>query len=1332
MSIAEFGSQIARAAAPVDKIDFGPWEGSMRSIAADAVPRTHIAAGSNFLYLPRSGHWRRRGGQSLQFESGGIGAMVGLLPAKWGGRARWMEEFISDAVSDGVPTLIALVTKETMADSSAIDDGRFSNLYVRDQVNSLNYTVGSEFSDDTYPEPGAVQSLRFIPVWYDSGQGGLTRGATEFARRFFFSGSRRFIKVANWFYLPSVYGTPTRWNGGFASSGAAAATVVTASSSGDSNYSNIGAWETQPSGSPSNMIDVSNALKTDDDATLYLSANLAGAAGRTASCKTTGVFTPGSTYTIRFKARRTGSVGTLTSFTTALVGSDGNVYSGSINGFTTYTPNTDFTTSWAYYEDTVSLLVAGTSGQPTNCVRVTCSNTETPGTRVDVTYIEVSSGTGEASANRLIPSGPIPPTHAGVLVKGNPVAGSSGISFMRPDADVDPGAWTSTGASLFSVIDETTADDTDYITDAGAPGALCEVGFDETDLGFEPTSTTHNVKLSIRAGNFGIVTTATLTIRLQDAGSTFATAVWSGSELNSPLGAFRWLDYDLTASEIDAANFSGGTITAEIVASGVGTTNMRVSYVALEVTATGETLEGGWRGKDRFFYSVAYRFADDSVWLPCPPRFPNDILSNGFNLFTVDADNTDTAFDKVTWTNLPVPPFDVKSKLLLRCPKIDSTTSDNLQLNPTDLRRVAEVPADVTTYDDYLSEDTALGLDVSNLIIRYDHQMTPRARYVFAGDLRVCVGYGGTNPAAIEIAPVGRSADYDLNEADDDTTIYNENASYMRLTLASSGDLDLELAQSDGTSFESGDPLLLDSDDYPTLQNLVDRINATSFSTDGQQWRAQLCPGVSGDALMSDLLPHTRVIASCVVDNTAKTISKAAGGLSAVPVGAHVLRSGVATTGVISKINSDVLLTFTGSITAGTVDLTFYFELGDSPTAATADSGYQRVIANSLPGFLYFNKAYLNKDTFDKSATWMTVAGPGQSKSAPNCFSLEVANRHTPPLHAGVIQGGAAVDQGFVIPYANMVGAIRNVRDSGTGVDSDYRLQMINESRGCCAWNTVVGANRFVIYLTPEGLVAADLFDERLLSEAIYLHAPATGDLDFEIPKCIAATARDIDYSVADTTITAYAAARVMRGAIWLVYRNSGSSPDRMVAYDFSTGHETNGLAALVRSPGKPWGWSVELAHATTPAVMCEGRRSDGAHLYGWNNANAGSTGDGRIDEFETGDTDNSTAIDGSVETPWEPKDQESWVSVQEFTAWHNAAAGSTGQYIFHRALSDTDQYTFTPSTGTEIYQSDIKLLTLPARTITKGFYWAYRQQTGTARTLRRVQLRVKRFKRYK
>jgi hypothetical protein len=429
----------------------------------------------------------------------------------------------------------------------------------------------------------------------------------------------------------------------------------------------------------------------------------------------------------------------------------------------------------------------------------------------------------------------------------------------------------------------------------------------------------------------------------------------------------------------------------------------------------------------------------------------------------------------------------------------------------------------------------------------------------------------------------------------------------------------------------------------------------------------------------------------------------------------------------VTAITSDVSMTYSGTLTTGTETLYFYNDLGDSQITDpdTTATGFQRVIAGSLPGFLYFTEDYLDNETLKKQTVWMTVASPGQAKSAANNFSGRTSNRFEPPdAAAGISMGGGSVDQGFVVPFANAIYAITNLRDGGSGVDEEYRLRVINKSRGCKAWNTVVQGNRFVPYLTEHGLFAADLEDEFLLTKHTFVHEPeARGDFTYELPLCVAATAADND--------SAYASARIMSGVLWVNYRASGSHPNRRIGYDFSAANDS-GLRALVARDGEPLGWStpavLESAGAVGLTAMCEGRRTDGTHLYGWNEANAGSTGDGRIEEFETGDTDNGTAIDGGVETGWiHPGDGKANISGQEVVLEHNSPTGSTGSLVFTRGYT-TDAYTLTPGTSNSVtVLRELKMLpTLGARVASAVCKIGYRQATGSPRTLRKMTLKAK------
>lgn len=975
----------------MEKIQIGPWLGTMRSRVPDAIPPEYMHAATNFLYLPKTGFFKRCLGRATKFDT--VNAETGLLPAKWsttpgnGARSRQLHEFLSESVTDGVPTLLGLVTRETI--ESGLDDGRFSQVYVRNQVDNVHYTLGSEFDASSYPDPavGVEQIYKIIPLWYESGDGGLTRGQAEFARRFFMPGSRTITRVQNWWYSPARYGTPSRWRGNFrTTSGSSAAT----------------------------------------------------------------------------------------------------------------------------------------------------------------------------NRNRLIPSGPIPPTHVGV--------------------------WTANGVSA----------------------------------------------------------------------------------------------------------------------------------------------DGTFEGKDRFPVFMAYRFEDDSIWMATRVRLPNALLPNGVGIVTVDSANPTNKYNSMTITQIPQAPYGVKSIIIGRGPKVDSTGANAFNINPDDLRPVMEVPVGTTTVEFTFGDDARLvAPELAESIIRRDLSMPPRARYNGAGPQRVFHAYGGLNPCAIEIAPLTREIAGDCN-TDDIGAAYSNRASYMRIFFDPGGAAwTLDLIKTDGAGAIAG-TISLDLTVYNTLDKLVDKINSTTYAINAQEWRAQLLDRTIGDLNPVDVLtPHARAIDACVVSGQTITVADA----GKVAVGAKISGTGVTLGAYVSKINSSGVLTFVGTITpSASVDLIFYFDMGDNPTAGTSNMGYQRVIANSLPGFIYFSATYLNKFAIDKQAVWLTTANPGSTQAAANMFTFDTATAHRPITPAaGIVQGVVAVDNGFCVFYEKKRAAIRNTRDMGTGLDSDYHLFMTNENSGCSSWNTVAAGNRFAVAMAQEGIVACDLFNERLISEAIWTQSPALGDFSNQIATELAASAADNDAS--------RMVARVLRAQLWVGYRvaTPTATPNRWSVYDFSNGLNNNGLGALLRDDGTPWGWSGQM-NIHTMAALCEARRSDGAHLYGWSDLNlaadgdALSTGDGQIYEFEVGETDAAIspagAIAASIITPWLIEHER--YSAHELICDHDSPTGSTGTLVFARAL-EVDSYSLTPTVNTAglEYVRDRKMLPINARCPAYASRITFTQATGSARTLRRLRLEV-------
>lgn len=1350
-TLVEAANKIAAAAPKVERISYGPWVGSMRSKPADQVPREHIAGGLDFRYQPRTGFWKRRGGQTIQFEPSVAGA-AGLLPAKWaaspvaasvGALCRQMDEFISDSVSDGIPTVSALCSREKIA-STVLDDGRFSNLWLEDQVNSLSYTVGSEFDTTSYPPPGALQSLRFVPLFYWSGGGGITRGVTEFQRRFFFGGSRGFLKVGTETYFPSLYGTPSRWTG-IANAALSQTAVPTSGSTVGADWGHTGATYVAALTNSTPLTPAAAATWTPGSGGTSLGGNLTGSLTQPAG--TSGFvlkITARSTHDQTF-SRMQFVLSTGTAFKTLYLG-------GPSNDSGAHAVDATLTSSYVTYSFTLSAgeVAAITWGSQPITWGVQFGGIDSGTGVFDFSRIEFDlPGSTSYSANHLIPSGPIPPTHAGVIVKGNP---QTTADVLRPDGDVSNSGWTDEAggtADLFEHVDEAVTDDADFIRCGGGVGASADVHEETlTDPGFAPDDS-NAITIVARAKIFNsgaLSPTATLAVALVEG--TTIRGTLTPSSLTFTATDYTYTLTDAQTSTIATWDWTNMRLRYTVTYSGgsAGSKNVAVSRAEVRISDSTAILGGGWKGKDRFPYAIAYRDASGALWAFTTPRMPSTTLPNGYNICTVDADNPETTFDKITWTNLPVPPHGIPEIVLLRGTKIDSTTDDNLAMDIHDLREVWSVPAGVTEYDDYFADDDAIEPDVDNLLVREDHRMPPPARWIFGGDSRVCHSYGNDlNPCAVQLAPVGFAADYDLNYADDTTSLYSASASYFKLTTSG-----LTLVRDTGSATSTK---TFAFSTYATLEELVDAINATStadadWTGNGgasAQWRAQVCPAQNTQAACATALcPTLRSITSVVISST--SLTKAAGGLSDVPVGAFITGTGITDGTYVTAIVSDTELTMSASGSSGTQTLSFVAGTGDSITGATHSTyeGYQRVIANSHPGFLYFNTAYLGTSPTQPASIWMTVANPEATKCAANCFSSELTNKHTPPSSAGMSMGGVGIGDGFWTPFSNMRAIIVNTLNSGTGFDRDYKLRITHPASGIIG--PVVPGPRCGFGYSPEGWIAADLDQELPFSQDIWLHSDSdaktgVGDFDYEGPQCVAAAAADTD--------TAMMYAKYMRGALYVNYRTSASPthPNRQVMLDFSDGKVNSGIRALVRDmplmdgermvapAGTLYGWSVPLTRSMTQ--MCEGKRGDGSHLYGWNQANAGSTGDGRIDEFETGDTDNGTAIDNSAASarlrgPWESLHASDNIAGRELVFEHSTPAAAVVKGVFVRAFAE-DSYTCTPDVSSSLVVSVYRwLLSLAARVHSAACYAGWYQTSGGASELRRIELQASSHKDYK
>jgi hypothetical protein len=203
----------------------GPFRGYVSARARHRLGRDEISANSTNLVLnPFEGSLLRRMGSTIQGDTCTTGTsniesagLIEIAGSKAGYRVRQFAELDSISFSDGLPVPSALLTKETNAASfPAADTGYFGTHYLRDVAGATNQQLLKEFSATHYPSAGGAGSAAFdikcVPLWYESGIGGYTRGVAPIDRQFITPGSRRWMDAGNWRYFPNLRGTPARWN----------------------------------------------------------------------------------------------------------------------------------------------------------------------------------------------------------------------------------------------------------------------------------------------------------------------------------------------------------------------------------------------------------------------------------------------------------------------------------------------------------------------------------------------------------------------------------------------------------------------------------------------------------------------------------------------------------------------------------------------------------------------------------------------------------------------------------------------------------------------------------------------------------------------------------------------------------------------------------------------------------------------------------------------------------------------------------------------------------------------------------------------------------------
>lgn len=288
--------------------------------------------------------------------------------------------------------------------------------------------------------------------------------------------------------------------------------------------------------------------------------------------------------------------------------------------------------------------------------------------------------------------------------------------------------------------------------------------------------------------------------------------------------------------------------------------------------------------------------------------------------------------------------------------------------------------------------------------------------------------------------------------------------------------------------------------------------------------------------------------------------------------------------------------------------------------AATITNGYVRMFGNAFPVALPWRKSYLDQFKAERQAVIFTGASPGFAQNALNTWFS--TNRRSGQSDLGAHIGSADLGPAQMEFYARGRMLLHNPRTGETHNDDDYTLAMASWTRGARSPYAICEGGGWAIFLSDDGLFACDAHGgEALLSKAVYdAEAPVgeRGALEAAIAACIVASESDAD----TYKVSAQVHASVIRVRF---YKDANSTYfDRELRYDFSAGVGRTGIAELLREDGSPYPWSAPL----TLPVSCSAEvvDSDGKHLYAARDTNAG-TGDGRVDEVDTGTEDNGVKV---------------------------------------------------------------------------------------------------------
>ena len=718
------------------------------------------------------------------------------------------------------------------------------------------------------------------------------------------------------------------------------------------------------------------------------------------------------------------------------------------------------------------------------------------------------------------------------------------------------------------------------------------------------------------------------------------------------------------------ANASSASVTNRVRLGPNGPLGPLWAPQAVVGTTTAASDEVVYLEGDSGYFSCLFQYRDGSYSAPYIPSIED--------LFTAGTPGGTNRYKSIELTGIPIGGPDVIARLILATEFVTLTaTAGAVALpEPGNLRVIGKLDDNTRTEFSVTlrNPDEIVG---NSDIVRTDLVCPRRAAHLGTGDQRAIIGKTLPNQLAIQICPASINAAYDLNFADDNVGLYGATRFVLRLTSTN-----LELFKTTGTGNAQdftapGNGVQFSLATYDTLKKLCDAVNATTTASLCGGWRATVCPGVDPSTQTSKLLPTTSSVANCTTA-TSVTLTTS-GSFAEVAIGALVTGTNIPAGTYVKSKESATSLTLTQAATgsAGSLTMTFSFDLGDDFIMASSEKGYMRCFGGAYRGFLYFKRSALpGYDRIDENRVYFTLSSPGAAATgislAPRCWPAD--NRRGGPSSYGPYMGCVDIEGAAICAWRNGVDALINVRGVNTGEDFDIRRMTVNRREGCISWQSLTSANGAAFYLTRSGLKVTDKRrEEVVISQSIFDPNRLLGDLAEGIADCDISSAADSDDMPVCCEVLGHRLALVASG--------------RVLLYDFSAGLTASGLDAVVDArEQRPYGWSppsqffagLDGAAPTelTLSILGLVPTATGTRIIGATDSNGG-TGDGRLEALYEGDSDNGAvyrtyAYTAEVQAP--PFHR---LSVTRAEVAHNSHGTGNATFVLRHMRSRSDYGTY-------------------------------------------------------